>query len=199
MNRRSPAYSAAHHTRFPEDSRSATIQSIVNGWFAYLSSASAAGSRTTALAPLHLLFTLVISALLISLMVSTPYLVLLASFCGLPLLLELGASVYLFLKRAMNGCKNTLLAVVNETTNHLVPPSREFVDWAVAPGRGRTARPLGAAPGTRLGCVERASLRPARRLRSLAGRSTGDRRAGAGALKRGRHHARARVQAAPER
>ena len=167
----------------------------MNGWFAYLSSASAAGSRTTALAPLHLLFTLVISALLISLMVSTPYLVLLASFCGLPLLLELGASVYLFLKRAMNGCKNTLLAVVNETTNHLAPPSREFVDWAVAPGRGRTARPLGAAPGT----MERASLRPARRLRSLAGRPTGDRRAGAGALKRGRHHARARVQAAPER
>ena len=27
-----------------------------------------------------------------------------------------------------------MLAVVNEATNHLVPPSREFVDWAVPPG-----------------------------------------------------------------
>ena len=99
-DRRSPAHSAAYHTHdSPKTPEGVTMQSIVNRWFAYLSSASAAGSRTTALAPLHLLFTLVISAFLIglSLMVSTPYLFLLASFCVLTLLLELGAYVYLLI------------------------------------------------------------------------------------------------------
>ena len=71
--------------------------------------------------------------------------------------------------------------------------TRADVERAVSGRPGRRPR------NGRVWDGDRASLRPARRLRSLAGRSTGDRRASAGALKRGRHHARARVQAAPER
>lgn len=65
--------------------------------FAHLSSASVAGSRNTALAPLHMVSALVLSAFLAGLWLEAPrpYLALLATLCVLTLLIELGAYLYL--------------------------------------------------------------------------------------------------------
>lgn len=67
--------------------------------FAHLSSASVAGSRNTALAPLHMVSALVLGAFLTGLWLMAPssYLVFLATFCALALSIELGSYVYLLL------------------------------------------------------------------------------------------------------